>query len=356
MGKKVVLINDVHIGVRNDSQYYMDSQLLFFKEQFLPYFDDNGIKDCFILGDLFDRRKFINFNTLYKFKRELFDVFESKGVAVHILVGNHDTTYKNTNEVNSPELLLSEYENITIYTDPQTVSLLGIPVAVVPWINSENYQGFLKYSKDTTAKIMFGHFEIKDFYMYANSIKCDNGFEHSFFDKYDMVLSGHFHEQSSNDNIRYLGAPSEYNWNDAECSRGFHILDLETKELTFEKNNVTIHHRVYYQDDFDLINFDFSVYRSQVIKLIVNEKTDNDHYDLFVNAINSVNPESFDIVDNTEFQFIDEDDIDEEALKSENLTSIVHSYIDVLDTNLDKKKIKKMFNALYDVVENNQDD
>jgi len=151
MGKKVVLINDIHIGVRNDSKYYMDSQLSFFKEQFIPYFENSGITDCFILGDLFDRRKFINFNTLYKFKRELFDVLESKGVAVHILVGNHDTTYKNTNEVNSPELLLSEYENITIYTNPQTVSLLGIPVAVVPWINSENYQEFLKYSKDTTA-------------------------------------------------------------------------------------------------------------------------------------------------------------------------------------------------------------
>ena len=355
MSKKIVLISDVHIGVRNDNPFYMDKQLKFFENQFIPYFENNSITDCFILGDLFDRRKYVNFNTLYEYKRRVFDVLENKSISVHILVGNHDTAYKNTNKVNSPELLLSEYENVTIYTNPQTVPLLGIPVAVVPWVNIENYNEFLKYSKDSPAKIMFGHFEIKDFYMYANSIKCEHGFDRSFFDKYDMVLSGHFHEQSQIDNIRYLGSPSEFNWNDAECDRGFHILDLETQDLTFEKNYDTIHHRLYYEDNFDLMEFDFNLFRGQVIKLIVNEKADQNHYDLFVNAINSVNPESFDIVDNTEYQFIDDSDIDEDALKSENLTSIVDSYIDLLDTQLDKGKIKKMFNSLYEMVESKDD-
>ena len=300
---KVVLINDVHIGVRNDNQFYVESQLKFFENQFIPYFELHGIDELFILGDLFDRRKYVNFNTLYTFKRRLFDVLEDKGINVNILVGNHDTTYKNTNKVNSPELLLSEYQNITTYTSPENLYICGKSIAVVPWVNSENYDKFIQFNKKSKSKIMFGHFEIKDFYMYANSIKCAEGFDRKMFEQYNMVLSGHFHEKSHSDNITYLGAPSEYTWMDAECDRGFHVLDLETNELTFEKNGGTIHHRIYYDDSIDLMEYDFNQFRKTILKLIVNEKADKNHYDLYVSAMLASDPESFEIIDNTEFNF-----------------------------------------------------
>lgn len=353
---KVVLINDVHIGVRNDNHFYVESQLKFFEDQFIPYFEKNGITELFILGDLFDRRKYVNFNTLYTFKRRLFDVLESKGINVNILVGNHDTAYKNTNKVNSPELLLSEYQNIKVYTSPKDVYIDKKPIAVVPWVNSENYDQFINFNRTSKAKVMFGHFEIKDFYMYANSIRCSEGFDRQVFERYDMVLSGHFHEKSHSDNITYLGAPSEYTWMDAECDRGFHVLDLETNELTFEKNDGTIHHRVYYDDSIDLMEYDFNQFRKTILKLIVNEKADKNHYDLYVSAMLASDPESFEIIDNTEFNFVDDDDIDEDALMSEDLNSIVESYIDVMDTQLDKSKIKKMFDGFYKMVENKEDD
>ena len=41
---------------------------------------------------------------------------------------------------------------------------------------------------------------------------------------------------------------------------------------------------------------------------------------------------------------------------SENLNSIVESYIDVMDTDLDKSKIKKMFDGFYKMVENKEND
>lgn len=351
---KVVLISDIHIGVRNDNKYYVESQLKFFESQFIPYFEQNGITELFILGDLFDRRKYVNFNTLHIYKRRLFDVLETKGININILVGNHDTTYKNTNKVNSPELLLSEYKNITVYTSPQDVFIHNKPIAVVPWINSENYNKFIEFNKNTKAKVMFGHFEINDFYMYANSIKCSHGIDQNFFKKYKMVLSGHFHEKSTNNNISYLGAPSEYNWNDAECDRGFHVLDLDKNDLTFIKNHDTLHHRIYYDDSVDLTEFNFNQFKGTILKLIVNEKDDVHHYDLYVSSMLSSDPESFEIVDNTEFRYVDEDDIDEDALMSEDLTSIVSSYIDVLETDLDKTKIKKMFDGFYNMAENKE--
>ena len=300
---------------------------------------------------MFDRRKYINFNTLYKFKRRVFDVFKNKGISINILVGNHDTTFKNTNKINSPDLLLSEYKNITIHTSPKDIHIGGKSIAVVPWVNSENYDKFIEFNKKSKSKIMFGHFEINDFYMYANSIKCSGGFDYNLFKKYKMVLSGHFHEKSNKHNITYLGAPSEYNWNDAECERGFHVLDLDNDLLTFEKNKNTLHHRVYYDDNINLVEYDFNQFSGTILKLIVNEKVDVHHYDLYVSSILSKNPESFEIIDNTEFSYVDEDEIDEDALMSEDLNSIVYSYVDVLDTKLDKDKIKKMFDGLYRMIE-----
>ena len=59
----IALLNDSHFGVRNDSQAFQNYQLDFFDNQFFPYMQDNNIKNLIHLGDVVDRRKYINFKS-----------------------------------------------------------------------------------------------------------------------------------------------------------------------------------------------------------------------------------------------------------------------------------------------------
>ena len=57
---KIVLITDTHIGARNDSQNFAKHFYQFYKEVFFPYIDENNIDTVIHLGDIVDRRKYIN--------------------------------------------------------------------------------------------------------------------------------------------------------------------------------------------------------------------------------------------------------------------------------------------------------
>ena len=57
-----------------------------------------------------------------------------KKYKVYLTIGNHDCYYKNTNNVNSPELLLRNYPNIKIYTKATEVKFDKLNVLFLPWI------------------------------------------------------------------------------------------------------------------------------------------------------------------------------------------------------------------------------
>src|SRR5210317_1971047 len=112
---KIAIVTDIHIGGRGDSQIFSKFQEKFFMEVFFPYLDEHDIKVVFDLGDTFDRRKFINYNSLKRGKEFFFDQLQKRGIEYHALVGNHCTYYTNTNDINSMDLLLREYSNFHLY-------------------------------------------------------------------------------------------------------------------------------------------------------------------------------------------------------------------------------------------------
>ena len=112
---KIAIITDMHLGVRGDSKVFLDHQEKFFREVFFKHIDDNNIKTILDLGDTFDRRKLFNYVSLKRAKEFFFDQIESRGIEYHAVVGNHSVYYTNTNEINSMDLLLKEYNNFHIY-------------------------------------------------------------------------------------------------------------------------------------------------------------------------------------------------------------------------------------------------
>ncbi|BCU96328.1 MAG: hypothetical protein CM15mV12_0830 [uncultured marine virus] len=60
------------------------------------------------------------------------------GCEVHTIVGNHTAYYKNTNDINAVDLLLREYDNVKVYSDPTEIKVDNLDVLLVPWICKEN--------------------------------------------------------------------------------------------------------------------------------------------------------------------------------------------------------------------------
>ena len=107
---KIAIIADTHLGARNDNPHYSKYFYKFYDELFFPYLEQNDIKDVIHLGDVLDRRKFVNFKTLSDFNNKIVRRLEKYNV--DIIVGNHDTYYKNTNSINSMQQLITTYDGV----------------------------------------------------------------------------------------------------------------------------------------------------------------------------------------------------------------------------------------------------
>jgi len=90
---KIALITDTHWGARGDSPAFAEYFNRFYYEQFFPYLAANGISRIFHLGDIVDRRKYINFVTA-RHLRKFVEHCDSSGIRLDVIVGNHDTSFK----------------------------------------------------------------------------------------------------------------------------------------------------------------------------------------------------------------------------------------------------------------------
>lgn len=345
---KVAIITDQHFGARNDSIAFIDFFQKFYDNTFFPTIDEHGIKTVLILGDTFDRRKYVNFHSLQRAKEMFFDKLAEREIQVYMLAGNHDTYYKNTNDVNSPDLLLREYDNITVIDRPQTIHLdygnTAADVCMMPWICPDNYQQSMDEMKNTNANICMGHFEIAGFAMYRGA-EAHEGMDRSIFGKFDKVFSGHYHHKSDNGHIYYLGNPYEMTWQDYNDPRGFHLFETDTQELTFIQNPHTIFVRLEYddkeQEPIDLRALDLA---GCYVRLVVVNKTDYYKFDQFTQMLYTKGCAEIKIVENmSEFE---EGSIDSE-IDLEDTMSVLDNYIDSIQTDSDKERIKQYMKTLY---------
>jgi len=341
---KVAIITDQHFGARNDSIAFLDFFQKFYDNTFFPTLDASGINTVLVLGDTFDRRKYVNFYALDRAKKMFFDKLEERGITVYMLAGNHDTYFKNTNEVNSPDLLLAEYNNIEVIDEPKTINVNGFEVCMLPWICPENYTQSLDEIKNTTSTLCMGHLEIAGFAMYRG-MESHEGFSAETFNKFDLVFSGHYHHRSNDRNIHYLGNPYELTWQDYNDPRGFHLFDFTTRQLDFFENPYRMFERLEYTDkETEPIDLDQLDLKDKYIKLVVLEKTDFYKFDKFIQKLYNKGCHEIKIVEDfSEFQ---EGEINEE-INLEDTVSVLSNYIESIETDVDKEKVKSYMRGLY---------
>jgi DNA repair exonuclease SbcCD nuclease subunit len=346
---KIAVIADTHFGVRNDSKPYLDYTTKSLREFFFPYLEKNGIKTVIHLGDLGDRRKYVNYQTAQILREEFLERLQSGGYDTHIMLGNHDVSFRNTNDTNTlTELLGDRYPNIKIYDKAVDVTVNGLPILFIPWICSDNSVHSINLINTSTSKVAMGHLEIIGFEM-EKGVVCDHGFDKSVFDRYDLVYSGHFHGRSVSGSISYIGAFCEYRWSDYAGDRGFTVLDPETLESNFIKNPFRMHHSIVYNDsETDIAKFitdtDFSVYQASYVKLICVKKTNPIMYDLLVERINDASPADLVIIEEAQVYSLEDSEVIDE---SQDTQSIMNNYIDKLTFDINSDTLKRYMADIY---------
>lgn len=345
---KVAIITDTHSGAGNDSQAMNDYFLKFYEEVFFPYLREHNIKNVIHLGDTFDRRKYINFNTLYSWQQRVFAPLNAMCDRVDILVGNHDTYYKNTNKINSVEELLKIYDKFNFYPGPAEVSIGGTNVLYLPWICEDNHEESIRMIEESSSKVCMGHLELIGFEMYAGHLNVDKGLRGELFDKFYMTLSGHFHQKSSRGGVHYLGAPYPMMWGDWGSAKGFHVFDTETLELQFVENPIQIFHKIYYNDSTEsydsLMGRDFTQLNGMLVKVIVQKKNNPYWFDQFLENIQKNNPHDVSVVE-ASFEELTGDD--ETFDETKDTLTILKECVESLEIGTHKNLLNDLLRDLY---------
>lgn len=348
---KIALITDQHFGARNDSKRVHDHFQKFYEDIFFPEIKRRGIDTVIDLGDTFDRRKYISFTSLKRAKEMFFQPLADNGIKLHVIVGNHDSVYKNTLDVNSIDLLLEEYENITTYVQPEVIEMDGTEIMLVPWICDANEEQTFVMADKTSAQILLGHLELSGYQMYKGGF-IDHGISDHWLKKFELVCSGHYHHKSTTGNVNYLGCPYEMTWSDYDDTKGFHVLDTLTRTIEFVPNPHTLFHKVWYDDtDLDMAGLleqtkNFEDYNGKSVKVIIKTKDNPTLFDMFIERLEKVDPLNIQVVqDHLHLDMEDDEDIIDEA---EDTLTILNTYVDNLEIKNDRVDLQQLLRSLYD--------
>lgn len=342
---KVAILNDTHLGVKNSSDITLDYAQKFYDGVFFPYLIKHNIKKILHLGDYFEHRKYVSFKALdHNYNCFISKLYEYD-IHMDIIPGNHDVAYKNTNGLNSLQQILSKYEDrIHIHMDPTVVNYDGLDVALLPWMCKENEDECIQFINTAAAPILMGHLELGGFqYMAGANIK-SHGMDKKMFDRYEAVYSGHYHTKSTQENITYLGTQYELTWSDAGDPKHFHVLDTETRDLLPIRNTNVLFQKIFYDGDDEP-----TIAREQIegtyIKVIVTNKKDLYAFDKFMEKVYDYNPYEVRIIEN--FDEYSGENVEDDNVKVDDTPTLLNSYIDATETNLNSDILKKMMQELF---------
>lgn len=347
----IALVTDTHAGKKNFCPKMSRYFLRFHNEIFFPALEEAGIKTVIHLGDVFDRREYIDFRNLFEWRKQYFDEFVRRGIDLHIICGNHDTYFRNTNEVNALDQLLAPYP-FHVYLEPSEVEIDGHTFLFLPWLphNDDRVNEMAeKFLKKTKARFVFGHLEIVGFRRNSGNVN-DKGFSPEKFKRFEKVFSGHFHYRSTGGNVWYLGSPYPMNWGDYGDERGFHFFDPGSGDVEFLPNPFEFFHKIQYHDD-RVPEIDAEKIKDAYVKVVIEKREKTALFERFMNMLNEAEPEHVALVES----FLDDVDADqiemgEEPVDAKDTLSIICDFIEDAEVIAEKKKregLKDLFRGLY---------
>lgn len=337
---KIAILNDTHCGARNSAPWMIDYQRRFYEEVFWPKIDELGIKHIMHLGDYYESRKTgASIEAQIANRQHFIYPFHDRGMEMKVIVGNHDAFFKNHNETNSLTILLEDLPKIEAIEYAQTFEDWGKPICLVPWITKENFEHTRKVIDKTPAEVCMGHFEFYGFPLQRGGTPCisDQSIQPDLVEKFKLVLSGHFHTRSFQNNIAYLGSQMEFTWADCNDPKYFHIYDTETYEVNAILNPITMFRKIFasdvpYHRDFE----------NKFVQLIRDGDMDDEDFNTLVKELQNFTHEVI-VTDTT----LDKENVSVDMTTITDTPDLIKEYVDKLEIDLDKIKLVSMMENLY---------
>ena len=340
---KICFLGDIHIGARNASNVVCEHQLKFFENELFPYLKANKISTIVQLGDLFDNRKNSNHYILSEWKIRFFDYLEKNKINLITLIGNHDIFHRNNLKINATSLILGKYKNITIIEEPSEIMIGDTQFAVIPWVCDENREEVSKVLLTSISNYCLCHAEFKGFAM-QKGIEGHGTEETHLYDKFDLVLSGHYHTRSHVNNILYTGIPFELTWADYDDQKGFHVFDEESHNFDFVKTRTQLFTKIeYVGNDTNLPSSD--IITDCYVKLIVIDKGDSSKLESFISKLNNMNPIELKVIE-SDVNFSSDDNV-ETNIELKSTINLIQDFVNNNETTLDKNRLNMMLGELY---------
>jgi hypothetical protein len=135
----------------------------------------------------------------------------------------------------------------------------------------------------------------------------------------------------------------EFFWNDCNDKKYFHILDTETRELAAIENPNTLFKKIVYNDE----KYDYnsvSDLTDKFVKVIVVNKTNPAMFEKFIDKIQDQSIHELKIAENFDDILTD---VDDNKVSLEDTTTLLDSYVEALNTDLSKDKLKTDMRSLY---------
>ena len=210
----------------------------------------------------------------------------------------------------------------------------------------------MKFLKTCDAQWVGAHLELQGFEM-MRGVTNTHGMDKEPFKRFELVMSGHFHTRSNQDNIHYLGSQFEFTWADAGDPKYFHVIDTDTRELTPIRSNYTIFKKVYYNDtEIDYNRYDTKELIDKFVKVVVVNKTDHFMFDRLIDRIQQTDVHELKIAETFD-EFVGTNVIDD-SISVEDTTELLDSYVEAVETDLDKERMKGLMRSLYVEAQNSE--
>lgn len=346
----IAFLTDTHVGCRSSSSIFREYMRYWYDSHFFPDLKAKNIKHIIHGGDFFDNRNSVSLQDIDFVVNWFAKRLIEDDLHMTVVLGNHDVAFKNTNKIHSLTMLKAAApNNVDVVEDPKMVELDGQWYALVPWINSSNYDESVEFLNNIVSKpsvIVVGHFEIIGAKMYANSPVCEHGLEASLFKQFKEVWSGHFHHKSDLNNIKYLGSAFHLNWQDYGDKRGYHIYDSSSDTLEFVENEYSLFLQVMFDGDVfkQMSDEEFKEsFESRFVRIVVDCEYDNVALLDTISKINRCKPHDLQVINHqvlSESNVQDNESIEQKTAKS--TIEYINSYIEN-----ESDSVKELMVSLY---------
>lgn len=341
MTNKIAIFSDLHLGVHQNSNFWLDVSIEWVK-WFKNELQSKNIDSIIFCGDMFHYRDEVSLLTLSK-SQEILNLL--KDFKIIMITGNHDCYYKDSSEINSLSLLKG-WDNIKVYDSLTTNNINGKNLTFCPWGT--------KISSIPESDIIFGHFELKNFKMNAHKI-CEDGEDpHDLAKKASLIFSGHFHlnaeRKIENSKIVYIGNPFQMDFGDIFQQKGYYILDLDTNSYEFITNNNTPKHMKIFLSKLiklDEIDNNFNSFLpNHIVKFIIDKNISTYHLDLLVNKMMSFKPLDLQVEYDVNYNKLKVSDVNDVSLGGVDVVQAIEEFVNLLDIN-NKKDVVEYVTNLY---------